>query len=429
MQIARRQFILQTALATTGLGLVPFGSFSQSKTGSPSDRVNVGLIGCGNRGIRVLNEHLALDNVRCLGMCDVNEELLETKAAEIFNDAQNKPKLYGDYRRMLDDKDIDAVIVATPDHWHCLPTVHACEANKDVYVEKPLANTIEECNIMQKAVRRYGRVVQVGQQQRSGEIWIDIMNRIKRGEIGKLYKTNIWANFSYGLGPEKLPEQPVPQDLDFDFWLGPAPDKEYRHNIYDSWRHFWDYGGGLMTDFGAHLIDMALWAKGITTPPSEVLASGGNFTHLERDRETFDTLSVIYPLEDYTISWQQNASAKAGPYGMIYGLEFIGDQGTIAADRKKWILLNEEGVTEHEPDFHYPHAENFISCVKSRDEPNCTIEMGRNVALYSHMGNIAVRSGESRLLWDNPANKFSNSAQATSLITPEYRKPWKLPKV
>ncbi len=425
----RRTFISQSTVAAAGMGALPFRSFSRNISKAPSDQVNVGLIGCGGRGIRVLNEHLALDNVRCQGMCDVNQELLEAESAKISVDTQNKPKLYQDYREMLDNKDIDAVIIATPDHWHCLPTVHACEAGKDVYVEKPLANSIEECNIMQKAVRRYQRVVQVGQQQRSGAIWIDIMNRIKQGEIGKLYKTNMWANFQYGLGPEKVPPQPLPKGLDFDLWLGPAPDRAYHPNYYDSWRHFWDYGGGLMTDFGAHLIDMALWAKDITAPPTEVLASGGNFTNLDRHRETYDALSAIYPFEDYTISWQQNASAKAGPYNMIYGLEFIGDQGTIAVDRKRWILLNEQGVTEHEPDFYYPHAENFINCVKSREEPNCTIEMGRNVALYSHLGNIAVRSGESRLLWDDSANKFTNSSRATELVVPEYRNPWKLPKV
>lgn len=424
----RRKFIQKSALTAAGLTILPHLVWSHNKT-APSDKINVGLIGCKNKGFKVLVNHLDTGDVNCLGMCDVNKNILEERAAEIKKDFVQTPKLYGDYRKMLEDKDIDAVIVGTPDHWHCLPTVHACQAGKDVYVEKPMANTIEECNVMMKAARKYDRVIQVGQQHRSGKLWFDVMGRIKSGDLGTISKVNIWANFSYGLGMPKKPNQPVPEGIDYDFWLGPAPVHPYNPSRFLAWRHFWDYGGGLMTDWGPHLLDMALWAKDVTYGPTEVMATGDNYTHLDYNRETFATLSVIYKMKDYVITWDQNAAAKTGPYEMGFGVEFVGDKGTIVADRMKWFLIQGGQREDFRPEVDYPHVENFIECIRTRNEPNCPPEVGRNAAVYSHMGNIVARSGEGKLVWDDEKNIFTNSKAANDYIKPEYRKPWKFPEV
>ncbi|WP_228527836.1 Gfo/Idh/MocA family protein [Pararhodonellum marinum] len=411
MSNKRREFLKKTAVSAVGAHIIP--AWSWSKQVAPSDQINVGLIGCRNRGWGVLRNQLKNEGVRCLGLCDVDQNILNERNVQVHQESNQKPKLYLDFRKMLEDKDIDAVIIGTPDHWHCLQTVYACQAGKDVYVEKPLANTIEECNIMVEAVRRYNRVVQVGQQQRSSAVWTEAMRFIKSGKLGTLRKVNIWANFNYGIGSPKQPDAAVPQGVDFDFWLGPAPLRSFNPaRFHGSWRHFWDYGGGLMTDWGVHLIDMALWAKDVTHAPTTVMAYGENLSFEDYARETYDTMSVIYPMEDYVITWQHAAGLQNGPYNMLYGVEFVGDKATLVANREKWMVNPEDKSKSIDKEKSQPeskhkevlndtdlHMQNFLECIKSREEPNCTIENGRNVSLYAHMGNLAVRSGEGKLVW------------------------------
>jgi predicted dehydrogenase len=338
----------------------------------------------------------------------------------------------------MENKDIHAVIIGTPDHWHCLPFIAACQAGKDIYVEKPLANSIAECDLMVAAARKYNRVVQVGQQQRSGPHWKQAMDFINDGKIGQLRKVNIWANFNYGVGPSKLPDEAVPPGVDFDMWLGPAPRRAFNKNrFHGSWRMFWDYGGGLMTDWGVHLIDMALWARSITELPLSVTASGGNFAFPDRAHETFDTMSVSYQMKDFIIDWQHTAGTQSGPYGRLYGLAFVGNDATLVIDRDGWELFPELENGKYKipampkqggRDSHEPHMKNFIECIKTRKDPACTVENGRLVALYAHMANIALRTN-TRLAWNAATKNFGNNAAANALITPSYRKPWVLPRI
>ena len=193
MDNTRRKFIKTSAAAIAGAGFSPIitaNAFSYNRV-SPNDQLNVALIGCRSKGFGILKNHLDIDGVNCVALCDVDQNVLEERAGEVKDTYGQKPKQYSDFRKLLEDKDVDAVIIGTPDHWHCLQTVYACEAGKDVYVEKPMANSIEECNLMVKAANRYNRVVQVGQQQRSGIIWNDIMDFIKSGKLGKLRKISV----------------------------------------------------------------------------------------------------------------------------------------------------------------------------------------------------------------------------------------------
>lgn len=411
---------------------------------SPNSTVGVGLIGCRGKGMEILKYMLNHGGFRAVALCDVDQDILNERAATVESDFGHQPELYRDFRKMLENKDVDAVVIGTPDHWHCLPFVAACEAGKAVYVEKPLANTIEECNIMVRAAHRYNTVTQVGQQQRSGQVWTTLMDVLHDGTLGTLRKVNIWANFNYGVGQLMKPDEPAPVEVDFNLWLGPAPDRSFNPTrFHGSWRMFWDYGGGLMTDWGVHLLDMALWAKQVTEDPSEVLAFGKNLSFENHNHETFDTMSVTYPMRDYMITWQHTAGVQSGPYRKNYGLEFVGDNGTILANRSGWELIPEEESDRvsrpklEETGFTptswsqsmASHVANFFDCIHSRKPTNCPIEIGRQVAIYAHAANIAVRSGEHRLLWDAQANRFSNSTAATSYVVPEYRKPWTLPEV
>lgn len=439
MTTNRRNFIRNMAVTTAAIGLA-----RPVKSGSwvaPSDQVNIGLIGVGSKGYRNLMNHLDIPGINCIGLCDVDRNHLEIRGADLLKNYRQKPKLYTDFRQLLEDKDLHAVIVATPDHWHCLPTVYACQAGKDVYVEKPMANSIEECNIMTKASNRYNRIVQVGQQQRSSTHWQRVNSMIKEGRIGKLRKVNIWANFNYGIGQPVQPDQPVPEKVDFDFWLGPAPQRTFNPTrFHGSWRMFWDYGGGLMTDWGVHLIDMAFWAKDVVTPPKTILASGGNFSFENFNHETFDTMSVIFKMDDYTVTWEHTAGTQKGPWDKNYGLSFVGDMGTIVVNRAGYKVIPEwddelkQPKTEAEEsdkvvENNSQHATNFIDCIKTRNKPACPPEIGRTVAIAAHAANIAMRSGAGILHWDDKAGRFTNSREANELIVPEYRNPWKLPKI
>ena len=444
MKSNRRKFIQTSASALAGATLLPAFpqiSLARSPKIAPSDQLNVALIGARGRGFRVLEQHLGLPGVNCVGICDVDKNVLGEKSAILSDKYGQKVKQYADFRKLLENKDIDAVIIGTPDHWHCLPMVYACQAGKDVYVEKPMANTIAECNVMVEAASKYQRVVQVGQQQRSGQVWNDVMAYIKAGKIGKLRKATIWANFNYGVGPEKQPDATVPAGVDYDMWLGPAPDRPFNPSrFHGSWRFFWDYGGGLMTDWGVHLIDMALWARDITSPPKLTLSYGNNASFPNHDRETFDTMSVTYPEDDYIINWEHTAGTQNGPYDNLYGIAFTGDDGTIVAHRGGWEVFPEWDGQKEAPKIeklefqkgnpgHDLHIRNFVKCVKERSTPACPPEIGRAVALAAHFANIAVRSGDYKLEWDDTKSKFTNSKKANQYISPAYRKPWQFPQI
>lgn len=439
----RRQFLANSTklLAATGIaGFVPSSpSFAAiaSSTVSPNDKIVLGLIGAKNQGMADLRQALKQPGVVCGALCDIDDAILKERSAEISKIQGKAPALYKDFRKLLDNKDIDAVIIGTPDHWHCYQMIAACEAGKDVYVEKPIANSIKECDLMVAAVRKYNKVVQVGQQQRSGGHWQSAMQFIKSGQLGDLRKTQVWANFNYGVGQPKVPDTPVPTGVDFNMWLGPAPDRTFNAaRFHGSWRMFWDYGGGLMTDWGVHLMDMALWAKDVTALPLSVAASGGNFAFPDRAHETFDTLSATYQMPDHNITWEHVAGTENGPWGRNYGLAFIGNNATLVIDRSSWDLYPESSGKNKVPamarqtgyDSHEAHLKNWIDCLKTRKDPNCTIEMGRLTAIYAHMGNIALRAN-SRLVWNEGSGNFGNNTAANALITPSYRNPWTLPKI
>lgn len=442
MNPSRRKFIKNSALAATAFSAVTVIPSKVWSAGfAPSDKVNVALIGCRNMGFGILQHHLDTGMVNCVALCDVDKNVLSEKAQTVKNKYNQSPELYGDYRKVLERKDVDAVIIGTPDHWHCLIMVDACSAGKDVYVEKPMANTIGECNIMVKAAKRYNRVVQVGQQQRNGKVFIDSMNLIKSGEIGTLRKVNIWANFNYGLGTTLVEDSSVPEGVDYDMWLGPAPERPFnKARFHGSWRHFWDYGGGLMSDWGVHLIDMGLWAKDVTKGPEKVVTYADNLSKQVMARETFDTMNVIYPKDDFVINYDLTAGIQQGPFDSAYGIQFIGEKGMLVADRSKYHLYPEWDGQKNAPkteevhydkgkESHREHVDNFLECLKTRETPACPPEIGRAAAVHVHIANIAARVGETVLEWDDANNRFTNCEKANEFITPEYRKPWKLPEV
>lgn len=435
MKISRRTF-LHKSTATLAAGLVAPSVLQRdglfAKSVGANDRINVGLIGCRNMGWSNLHDFLAHPEINCVALCDIDKKVLDNRAGDVLKIRDAKPDLYGDYRKLLDRKDVDAVIIGTPDHWHCLQMVDACRAGKDVYVEKPIANSIAECDAMVAAAKKYNRVVQVGQQQRSGDHWHKMKAYLDAGHLGKIAKVDVWANFNYAAILHPVADQPVPDGVDFNTWLGPAPRRTFNQNrFHGSWRMFWDYGGGLLTDWGVHLLDMALWGMNVTGMPDMVFASGGNFAYPDDVAETFDTLSVIYRFKDFNIQWNNVAGTETGPYNRSYGIAFKGTNGSLVVNREGWEVIPEKDRMEAAscpPDYndHKKHVARFIDCLKSRDfNTACPIDNGSLCAKYAHLGNISARVN-SELVYDPSAKTFRNAA-ADALLKPNYRKPWEFP--
>ncbi|MHA7130856.1 Gfo/Idh/MocA family protein [Algoriphagus namhaensis] len=436
----RRHFLKSSTTLAAGLYLSPALLQARNKIAT-SDKIRVALIGANNMGFGILRHHLALPEVDCVAICDVDQNVLERRISEVETATGKKPEAYSDFRKLLEKKDLDAVIIGTPDHWHCMIAVAACQAGKDVYVEKPMANTIGECDLMVDAKNRYQRIMQVGQQQRSGQAFIESRDLVKSGYLGKIRKVNIWSNFNYGLGNPVKPPQEIPEGVNYDFWLGPAPQRDFNPNrFHGSWRHFWDYGGGLMSDWGVHLLDMAIWVEEQPAVPSRVLTYAANVNMENRDRDTFDTMNVLYPKKDFLINYDMNGGLQSGPYGKPYGIGYVGEKGTLVVNRGGYEIYPEwdgeakvpkieakklEGMKES----HNAHVANFVECIKTRNQPICPPEDGRIAALHAHIPNIAARVGAEELIWEEEKRSFKGNKAANELIWANYRAPWVLPKV
>ncbi len=408
-----------------------------------NDRVVVGLIGCGGRGRYVARLMRETPGVEFGAVADV----YETNAASAKAWAGPNAIAYGDFRRLLENKAIDAVLVATPDHWHAIATILACQAGKDVYVEKPLAHNVREGRAMVNAARRYNRIVQTGTQHRSAPHFAEVARIIQSGALGEVHFVRVWnySNmFPDGIGRE--PESEPPAGLNWDFYLGPAPKIPYnRKRFLGSFRWFWDYAGGTITDFGTHRFDTVHQIMGIDAPRT-VAASGRRYS-LKDAGEMPDILQVTYEYPGFVLSYEAcnlNAHGLGGRTpGMKYynargdldrpnGEAYYGTNGALFADRIGYEIYPDRGRMERKfmntTDATGLHARNFIECVRSRKPPAAGIEIGHRATLIGHLGNIAFKTGR-KLHWDREKEEFAGDAEANRLLTREYRAPWTLPAV
>ena len=442
MNKSRRKFINKSGKIIAGTGMVsavPMASIiAGNKIMGANDKVIVGLVGCNGMGFANLQNFLNQPDIECGMMCDVDQNVLDRRTSEVEKKFNQSPVKVKDYRKVIDNKDIDVVIVGTPDHWHCLPTVEACEAGKDVYCEKPLANTIQELDIMVKAARKYDRVVQVGQWQRSGPHWLEAIDYVYSGKLGNIRTVKTWAYQGWMKPVPVVPDSPVPEGVDYDFWLGPAPKRPFNKNRFHfSFRWFWDYAGGLMTDWGVHIIDFGLFGMKAQAPKS-VMASGGKFAYPDDASETPDTLQAIYEFDGFTMIWEHATGINGGPYGRDHGVGFIGNNGTLVVDRGGWEVIPEKSNGKDKMEaIPYRkgkggdlelHVQNFLACMKTREKPNCDIAIAANTARVAHLGNIAYKTGK-KVYWDKAKNEFINDREANELTKATYRNPWVLPKV
>lgn len=450
MTPSRRTFLKQSATAVTGAALanaVPIAAAaaeSSRKPVAPSDQVNIAVIGAKGMGWSDVRSHLKITGVNCVAIADVDGSVAAARSADLVGLGGKRPRTYGDYRRLLESKDVDAVIVATPDHWHCLAMVDAVSAGKHVYVEKPIAHTIQECQVMQAATKRYGKVVQVGQWQRSGPHYEHAIAYVRSGKLGPIRLVKVWAYQGWMKPVPVLPDEAAPEGVNYDMWLGPAPKRAFNPNRFHfNFRWFWDYAGGLMTDWGVHEIDIALYAMNATAPKS-VLASGGKFAYPDDASETPDTLQAVFEYDGFNMLWEHATGIDGGPYGKPEGIAFIGNNGTLVVNRGGWEVIPETytdgplrkyklDAIPYQGNNHAIldlHTQNFVEAIRKSDPSilKCGIDTGSVAAINASMGNIALQTGR-KVFWDAAANQFHNDPQANALIRANYRGGYELPKV
>jgi len=433
MSSTRRNFI-KTASAVAAASMLKIEVLQSAKKYiSPADKIRVGLIGGNSQGYSDLSSFLKNPEVECIGMADVDRNVLERRTGDLAKLNGNKPKLYDDYRKMLEDKDIDIVIVGTPDHWHCMQFVHSLEAGKNVYVEKPIGNSIAEINIMAKAARKHGKFVQVGQWQRSQPHFVDAINYLRTGKLGRIRTCKAWSYVDWKGAVPKVPDTPVPEGVNYDMWLGPAPKRPFNKNRFHfTWRWYWEYGNGLMTDWGVHLIDYILYGMNRSIPDS-VMAIGGKYAFPDDDMVTPDTMTAVYDFKDFTMIWEHTIGIGLGNWRRPHGMSYIGENGTLVLDRSGWEVVPEKDRVEAVPvqknvgNGQDLHVRNFLDCIRDNTPQNlhADIEIGRRVALVAQMGNIAYRTGE-KVSWDDAKQAFKTET-ANKLITPVYNNGYKLP--
>jgi predicted dehydrogenase len=440
----RREFLAASTLAVAqaeaskkagGTGESPRARSQEPKKSEPapvpaSEQIVLGFIGVGGMGSGLIKTFKAFPQVKIAAVCDVYEPHLRRAQSS----AGGKPEAYGDFRRVLDRKDIDAVVVATPDHWHGIPTILACQAGKDVYCEKPLAHRIQEGRAMVNAAEKYKRVTQMGNLIHAGENYHRVVEIVRAGVLGKISQTRVWmAADRTGLG--RPSDGSPPPGCDYDFWLGPAPVRAFNPNRFTfNWRYFWDYGGGILTDFCCHIVDLVHWAMDVEAPQT-ISAVGGRYV-LDDNAEVPDTLDVTYEYQKgsqkFLMVWSQTDASTHGLENKGQGIMFQGTDATLVAGYDWYRIIPEKGRKIDLPEKTLPrsvgHHREWLDAIKSRAQCACNFGYGHRLASVGNLGNISLWTGE-KLTWDPAAERFLNHPEANQFLTKEYRKPWALPSV
>ncbi len=426
--LSRRQFLGRSAKNAAGVAVGMVGlSAGVALAASANCRLRIGVLGVRNQGRQLASLFAEEPNVDVAVLCDVDRNL-EVGARKAVRDLTGREVRWeSDFRRVLDDSSIDAVVIATPDHWHAIMGVMASQAGKDCYLEKPVSHTIEEGQRLVAAARKYGRIVQTGLQQRSGSHFQSAVELVKSGKLGAVRLAKAWfANARKPIGHRR--DDVPPSGLDYEMWLGPAPTHAFTSNrCHYNWRAFWDYGTGELGNWGVHLLDVARWGLGVELP-QRVSAAGGKYC-FEDDQETPDTLHATFSYPQHTILWEHRLWTNHGLEGRGSGVSFHGERGTLVVDRSGWkVYDSDERLTSDTSEQQKAHIRNFLDCVRSRQTPAADIEIGHISTTLCHLGNIAWRVGR-EVCFDAATHSFGSDLTANALLTKDYRAPWLLPVV
>ncbi len=443
MRATRRRFI-GTAVASAAAANRVLAGEPVAKAPA-SERVRVGVVGAGGRA-RSLNNTFAENRyAEVVAIADLDPARWHPTLEEVTRKQGRRPRITKDFRYLIDDPQIDAIVVGTPDHWHAIPTILACMAGKDVYVEKPDAHNIIEGRRMIPAMRKYRRIVQMGSQHRSTAKLASAQEFVRSGALGRCLVAKAWESSrqgSIGFPPDGDP----PPGVDYDMWLGPAPKRPFNPNrFHGRWRWFFDYGTGDLGNDGVHRLDMAMalleaacerQGDGPLGYPKTISASGGKW-YFNDMQEFPDTLQVTYRFGETApklLTYEMRIWAPYRMEGETEGAAIYGDQGYLVIGNGGWRAYGPGGrlLKEVRGDSHErPHVQNFLECVKTRRRPNCDLEtIGHRASVLCHAGNISARVGGRTLVLDQSTETFVGDEEANRLRgRPEWRKPWVLPEV
>ncbi len=418
MNVTRRTFF-----GTTAAGIAA-ATVTKCSAQSVSETIRLGVMGTNGRGSALARGFAARKDAEVTYVCDVDTRA-QAKAVEAVSQLQKTPpRAVGDFRQILDDKGVDALVVATPNHWHAIAAILACKAGKHVYVEKPCSHTPLEGELAVQAARKYDRVVNMGTQRRTWPAIREGIQRIHNGDIGEVRYARSWYNNRRGsIGKGKLTA--VPSWLDYELWQGPCTDKPFKDNlIHYNWHWHWHWGNGELGNNGVHALDVARWGMNVDYP-TRVVSAGGRYRY-DDDQETPDTHNVAFEFEGRSISWEGLSCSPLGFEGSMFGVSFHGDKGSLVIDGagyKIYDMHNKQVESQSGAGGDSDHLANFLDCVRSGQRPNADIEEAHRSTLLCHLGNISQRTG--RALRTNGANgHIEEDAEAASLWSKKYRTGW-----
>jgi predicted dehydrogenase len=448
--IDRRSFLKDSASSVAAAAAATPAIWNGAAKAGPNDTIQVAVVGIRNRGKAHLENFCRMSNVNVAALCDVDERLFPESVAQVEKASGKKPKTFVDFRQLLEDRSIDAVSLATPDHWHALQTIWACQAGKDVYVEKPVSWCVEEGRRAVQAARKYNRIVQTGSQYRSNTMTQEAMRFIHEGKLGKIYMIK---TFYYGFRDNigRKPNGPIPAGVDWDLFLGPAPYRPFNENRFHyNWHWFWDTGNSDLTANGVHFVDIARWSLGTMTLPTKIHSDGGYYV-FDSDQETPNIIYAWFEFEDRTMLRMEIHNLftpivhpEPQAEGIRVGAMFFGSEGWMILGPGEYRTyfgrdnkpgprrfareiapdpMNRQGTGDE------PHFVNFIDCVRSRkwQDLNADILEGHLSAAVCHLAEISYRTGR-RLTFNPYREKFVADEEADAYLTRDYRHPYVLPK-
>ena len=396
-----------------------------------NDKIVLGLIGCGGMGAADMRELMNKPEVEVAALCDVDSDRMTNDIKDVEKKYGKKPGIYSDFRRMLERKDLNGIIIGTPDHWHALPLVLACEAGLDVYCEKPISHDISEAKAMDVAVRKFKRIVQVGTWQRSTSEFTSAVDYVRSGKAGKIVLVRAWKTDDARVG-NVSPSTP-PANLNYDMWNGPAAFMPYAPNhVHSNWRWFLNYGTGMTGDWGVHMMDIALLGMSQTTDlpmPVEVTSFGGKLAYPEDGRTAPDTVQTIMKFKnpEFILHWQTGRDFPGRP---DHGTEFVSAEGkTVRVWRGGWEILDKNGTMlpkERTPSTN-DHWQNWVDCLKSREQPRSNLASMAQTTIVCHLANVSYLAGETVRWSKEKMDLVGKAGRDTGSYYREYRKPWNLP--
>jgi predicted dehydrogenase len=409
MATSRRRFVQLTATGAAALTAKAYAGAGNQ----PNERLRLAIMGVNGRGRQLATGFAALRGVTIATFCEVDDNIVPRAVNELRQRQEQAPRHERDLRRVLEDADIDAVVIAAPDHWHALATVWSCQAGKHVYVEKPVSHHYLEGRRMVEAARRAGKVVQVGTQRRSAGDWLAAAEFLRQGRLGRVPFARSWiAGNRPNIGRQR--DGDVPRGVDYNLWLGPAPDRAFNPNRFHyKWHWHWDYGTGELGNNGIHGLDMVRMLLGLDLP-TRICCGGGKFFY-DDDQETPDTQIAVFDFANCSVLWEHRVWSRTGYDGQSWGVAVYGERGTMMLDSRGWRVVDGVEASERNQPADTPHYQNFLDCIRENRRPNADIEEGHKSTALCHLGNIALRLGRT-LHFDPRHETIRNDDEATRLL-------------